>query len=159
MDSWAVIWTGFVQGLGLGLIFPPLSTMAFATLPPQLRTEAAGVFNLARNAGSSVGVSIVSSVFAMQSKVSHADLVQHVTPFNQMLRSAHLPAWMNLHTAHGMAALNAEITRQAAMVAYIDDFKMMMIITLAAIPLLALMRNPRMIAGAAPAKAEPVALD
>jgi DHA2 family multidrug resistance protein len=76
-----------------------------------------------------------------------------------MLRSAHLPAWMNLHTAHGMAALNAEITRQAAMVAYIDDFKMMMIITLAAIPLLALMRNPRMIAGAAPAKAEPVALD
>jgi len=140
MDSWSVIWTGFVQGLGLGFIFPPLSTLAFATLPPRLRTEAAGIFNLARNAGSSVGVSIVMALFAANSQVAHASVAAHVTPF------LHLPAWAhlwNLKSAAGMAAINLEVSRQAAMIAYVDDFLLMMVVTLAAVPLIALMRNPR----------------
>ena len=78
MDSGPVIWTGFLQGLGLGLIFPPLSTVAFATLPPRHRTEAAGIFNLARNSGSSVGVSVVIALFASNSQVVHAALAEHV---------------------------------------------------------------------------------
>jgi DHA2 family multidrug resistance protein len=143
MDSWPVIWTGFVQGLGLGLVFPPLSTIAFATLPSQLRTEAAGIFNLARNAGSSVGVSIVSALFAVNLQVAHASIAAHVNPYNPMMRAPYLPHVWNMHSAAGLAALNGEITRQAAMISYIDDFKLMMIITLAAVPLLALMRNPR----------------
>ncbi len=141
MDSWTVVSTGFTQGLGLGLIFPPLSTIAFATLPPSLRTEAAGIFNLARNAGSSVGLSIVTSIFAMNLQVAHASLAAHVTPYNAMLRAPHVPALWNMQSHVGMAALNAEVTRQAAMISYIDDFKLMMIVTLAAIPLVALMRN------------------
>jgi DHA2 family multidrug resistance protein len=128
MDMWSVIWTGFVQGMGLGLIFPPLSTLAFATLPARHRTEAAGIFNLARNAGSSVGVSVVIALFA------------HVTPYNALLRT--MPHLWSSHGA-GVAALNVEISRQAAMVAYLDDFVLMMIVTLAAAPLIALMRNPR----------------
>ncbi len=142
MDTWSVVWTGFVQGLGLGLIFPPLSMLAFGTLPPQLRTEAAGIFNLARNAGSSVGVSVVMAVFAANTQVAHSSIAAHVTPFNSLLRSASLGHFWNLHSAHGIAALNAEVTRQAAMVAYVDDFLLMMIATLAAVPLIALMRNP-----------------
>jgi MFS transporter, DHA2 family, multidrug resistance protein len=146
MDSWSVIWTGFVQGLGLGLVFPPLSTIAFATLPPALRTEAAGIFNLARNAGSSVGVSIVMATLAANTQVAHAGLAAHITPY------LHLPAALrhwNLHSVPGVAALNLEVTRQAAMIAYVDDFLLMMVVTLAAVPLVALMRNPRRMAPAA----------
>jgi DHA2 family multidrug resistance protein len=141
MDMWSVIWTGFIQGMGLGLIFPPLSTLAFATLPAPLRTEAAGIFNLARNAGSSVGVSVVIALFAANTQVVHASLAAHVTPYNALLRT--MPHLWGSHGAAGMAALNLEISRQAAMVAYIDDFVLMMIVTLAAVPMIALMRNPR----------------
>jgi MFS transporter, DHA2 family, multidrug resistance protein len=140
MDSGAVIWTGFIQGLGLGLIFPPLSIVAFATLPPQLRTEAAGIFNLARNAGASVGVSIVIAQFTSNTQVVHASLAEHVTGF---IRMPAMPQLWNLHSLHGIAALNMELTRQSAMIAYIDDFILMMVVTLAAVPLIAVMRNPR----------------
>ncbi len=156
MDSGSVIWTGFIQGLGLGLIFPPLSTIAFATLAPQLRTEAAGIFNLARNAGSSVGVSIVMALLAANTQVAHASIAAHITPY---LRGAGLPLLWNPHSAVGLAALNLEVTRQAAMVAYVDDFFFMMVVTLAAVPLIALMRNPRRMTVAAPDIEAEVVLD
>jgi MFS transporter, DHA2 family, multidrug resistance protein len=156
MDSGSVIWTGFIQGLGLGLIFPPLSTIAFATLAPQLRTEAAGIFNLARNAGSSVGVSIVMALLAANTQVAHASIAAHITPY---LRGAGLPLLWNPHSAVGLAALNLEVTRQAAMVAYVDDFFFMMVVTLAAVPLIALMRNPRRMTAAAPEIEAEVVLD
>jgi MFS transporter, DHA2 family, multidrug resistance protein len=151
MDSWPVIWTGFVQGLGLGLVFPPLSVIAFATLPPPLRTEAAGVFNLARNAGSSVGVSVVMALFVTNTQVVHASIAAHITPYRAMLHDPHFPHLWNMHSKAGLMALNGEITRQAAMVAYIDDFWLMMIVTLAAVPLLVLMRNPRRLSVEPPA--------
>ena len=158
MDSGSVIWTGFIQGLGLGLIFPPLSTIAFATLAPQLRTEAAGIFNLVRNAGSSVGVSIVMALLAANTQVAHASIAAHVTPYLH-LRGAGLPLLWNPHSAAGLAALNLEVTRQAAMVAYVDDFFFMMVVTLAAVPLIALMRNPRRMTVAAPDVEAEVVLD
>jgi DHA2 family multidrug resistance protein len=145
-----VIWTGLVQGLGLGLVFPPLSVIAFATLPPP-RCEAAGVFNLARNAGSSVGVSVVMALFTMNTQVVHASIVSHITPYRALLNDVHFPHLWNMHSTAGLMALNGEITRQAAMVAYIDDFWLMMIVTLAAVPLLALMRNPRRLSVEPPA--------
>ncbi|HXZ01468.1 MAG TPA: DHA2 family efflux MFS transporter permease subunit [Stellaceae bacterium] len=143
MDSWSVIWTGFVQGLGLGLVFPPLSTIAFATLPPALRTEAAGIFTLARSLGSSIGVSVVMATLTANIQVVHASVAAHVTPYLHRLA---LPPLWNPHSAAGIAALNLEVTRQAAMVAFIDDFLLMMVVTLAAAPLIALMRNPRRVA-------------
>jgi DHA2 family multidrug resistance protein len=144
MDSGPVIWTGFVQGLGLGLIFPPLSTLAFATLPAHHRTEAAGIFNLARNAGSSVGVSVVIALFASNTQAVHAEIAEHVTWIKLMLLHG-MPAMWDPHRAAGVAALNAEITRQASMVAYVDDFVLMMAVTLAAIPLIALLRSARVV--------------
>jgi DHA2 family multidrug resistance protein len=156
MDMWPVIWTGFIQGLGLGLIFPPLSTVAFATLPQRLRTEAAGIFNLARNAGSSVGVSAVIAMLSRNTQVAHAALGAYVNPYNPVMHSAAMPHLWTLHNLHGVAALNGEITRQAAMIGYIDDFVLMMIATLLTVPLIALMRNPRQ---ALMAPGEAVALD
>jgi DHA2 family multidrug resistance protein len=152
MDGWVVVSTGLVQGLGLGFIFPPLSVLTFATLPPALRTEAAGIFNLSRNAGSSVGVSVVMAVFAANLQIVHAGIAEHVTPFNPYLRAPYLPRLWDMHSAAGLAALDAEINRQAAMVAYINDFKLMMIATLVALPLVLLMRHARGTAEAAPAE-------
>ncbi|HYM02179.1 MAG TPA: EmrB/QacA family drug resistance transporter, partial [Stellaceae bacterium] len=113
----------------------------------------------ARNAGSSVGVSVVSSVLVYNTQVVHAALSEYVTPFNPMLRAPFMPSMWDMHSPFGMAALNYEITRQASMVAYVNDFTMMMVITLAAVPLLALMRNPRKLPGGVPLAEEAVALD
>jgi MFS transporter, DHA2 family, multidrug resistance protein len=73
----------------------------------------------------------------------HASLAQQVTPFAPALHLPMLQRLWNLHSTAGLAALNQEVTRQAAMIAYIDDFKFMMIVTLLAIPLLLLLRRAR----------------
>ena len=134
-----IISTGVIQGLGLGLVFVPISTVAYSTLPMAARTEAAGIFSLTRNIGSSVGISIVMTLLSRNTQVNHAELAAHVTPFGDGM--AQLPA---LYAGpHGLAALNAEITRQASAIAFLNDFWLMMVMTLAAIPLLLLLRPVR----------------
>jgi DHA2 family multidrug resistance protein len=149
MDSRPIIVSGVVQGLGLGLVFVPLSTIAFATLEPRFRADAASLFSLIRNIGSSVGISIVSMQLAHNIVINRAELVSKLTPYSpnldQVLGLASDPA-----TA--MAMLNAQVQAQSAFIAYVDDFKLMMFVTLAVIPLLAFMRKPRAVA-AAPAPA------
>ncbi len=136
----AVIGTGFVQGLGLGLIFVPLSALAFTTLPAAQRPDATSLFSLSRNIGSSIGISVVISFLTRNIQVNHAVLAEHVTPFRAAL--ADLPAAWDPATTTGLAALNAEVTRQAGAIAYIDDFKLMMIVVLLTIPLVGLIRRP-----------------
>ncbi len=141
MDSMPIIVTGFFQGLGTGLIFTPLSTLAFASLSPAFRTEAAGLYTLIRNIGSSVGISIMQVLLTNNIQKVHSQLVEHVRPDNPTFQ--HLKAPFSLKSLPGLEALNGIITRQASMVAYIDDFKLMMWITLITVPLIALMRPPR----------------
>lgn len=139
---WAIVRTGFVQGCGFGLIFVPLSTVTFATLPPMLRTEATAIFSLIRNIGSSIGISIAISLLASNTQVMHASLATHITPFNPHLTAPGISAFWNPWTASGLAALNAEVTRQAMVVAYADDYLLMLWLTLLALPMLLLMRRP-----------------
>jgi DHA2 family multidrug resistance protein len=141
MTATPIMTSGLLQGLGTGLLFVPLSTVAFSTLPTHLRTEAAGFFTLIRNIGSSVGISIMQVILSNNLNQAHADLVTHARPDNPLFRMPHLP--FNLFTLSGLATLNGEITRQAAMIAYVDDFRLMLWITLAAIPLLLFMKPPR----------------
>jgi DHA2 family multidrug resistance protein len=148
--------TGITQGLGLGFIFVPLSTVTFATLPARLRTDATALYSLVRNLGSSVGISIVVALLSQNTQINHAELASHVTPFNKVFHLPGVPAFWNLANPAGLAAFDAEVNRQAAMIAYLDDFKLMMIVTLLAVPLLILLRVRRKAAGTAP---EPVALD
>ncbi|MDP9102438.1 MAG: DHA2 family efflux MFS transporter permease subunit [Pseudomonadota bacterium] len=140
MTSTPIIISGLLQGLGTGLLFVPLSTVAFSTLPVEFRTEAAGFYTLIRNIGSSVGISIMQVILGSNIEQSHADLVNHARADNPLLR------WPQIHfdvsSLHGLALLNREITRQAAMVAYVDDFRLMLWITLLAIPLLIFMKPP-----------------
>jgi DHA2 family multidrug resistance protein len=146
----ALVVSGVVQGLGLGFIFVPLSTITFSTLAPELRTQATALFSLMRNLGSSIGISIVIWLLTRNAHVMHATLVEHATPYNPFFRYPGVAGMWNLGTPMGRAALDAEITRQAMTISYLNDFKLMMIVALAAIPLLLVMRRP---ARSAPAEA------
>jgi DHA2 family multidrug resistance protein len=137
-----VIVSGVVQGLGLGLIFVPLQSLAFETLGPRMRTTAASLLNLSRNIGGSVGISVVSAQLVRMTQVAHADLASAVT--QQSIPTASPEILQTIGPSYGpvaMALLNAEITRQALFIAYLDDFKLMMIVTLAVLPLLLLMKR------------------
>jgi len=134
--------TGFIQGTGLGFIFVPLSTVTFSTLPPGLRTEATGLFSLMRNLGSAIGISVVTSLLISNTQVVHAGLVQSVTGFNQLYRDPTVLRFWNPFTAAGQAMIDGEINRQATTTAYVDDFKLMMIVALMAIPMVLLLRKP-----------------
>src|SRR3546814_5939233 len=81
-DWHAVVWTGLLQGVGLGLVFVPLNVMSFATLPSEYRTDGAGLLSLSRNIGASLGISVVSFLLARNIQISHADLAGHITAFN-----------------------------------------------------------------------------
>ena len=136
MDSFSMVWTGFAQGLGMGFIFLPMTTLAFATLPPHLRGDGTGVFTLVRNLGNAAGISIMEAVVVRNTQVVHARLTSNLTPDNPL-------AAPSLTTTVGMEGLDAEVSRQAAMVSYIDVFHLMFLTTLAAIPLVLLLRKPR----------------
>jgi len=127
---------GVVQGAGLGFLFVPLSAVTMATLPPDQRTDGAGLFNLLRNIGSSVGISVVTSLLTQNTQANHADIAQHVTAVNRVFENPAIAQFWNPATDAGRAALDAMITQQAQIIAYIDDFKLLMIATLAVIPLL-----------------------
>jgi DHA2 family multidrug resistance protein len=144
MGSREIIVTGVVQGLGLGLVFVPLSTLAFATLRPEFRTEASSLFSLVRNIGSSIGISIVATLLAQNTQINHAELAERVTAFNPAVDAFRLPGGMAIEpgATQALAALNALITKQALMIGYLDDYKLMAVITLLCIPMLLLLRRP-----------------
>jgi MFS transporter, DHA2 family, multidrug resistance protein len=136
-----IVVVGLVQGAGLGFLFVPLSAASLATLPAERRTEGAGVYNLSRNIGSSVGISVVNALLTTNTQVNHADLAVHVTAVNRAFDDPTIAQFWNPLTAAGRAALDAMITQQAQIIAYIDDYKLLMIATLALIPLLVVFKT------------------
>jgi DHA2 family multidrug resistance protein len=147
-----VVWTGLFQGLGLGFVFTPLSIVTFSTLPRHLVTQGTAIFSLMRNIGGSIGISIVEALLDQNTQTVHSRLMERLRPDNPIAQGAPLTQHFSLTTPAGVAALNAEATRQAAMVAYLDDFLLMMILIVASLPLILLLRKPR--PAAAPALAE-----
>lgn len=149
MDSSLIVWSGFIQGLGIGFTFVPLSTAAFATLAPRLRNEGTPIYSLLRNIGGSVGISIVQALLTRGMANAHQQLAATVQPGNQGLLA--LPGVLDPGTGRGLEILNGLLTQQAALLAYIRDFWIMMAVTLVTIPLLLLVRMPRRQAAAAAA--------
>jgi DHA2 family multidrug resistance protein len=134
-----LIRTGLMQGFGIGFVFVPLGTVAFGTLAPALRTQGAGLFNLMRNIGASIGISLMSYLLVRNSTITQAALVEHITPYSQVVRDyAHQ---LNLATLGGRAALTQMVTMQAEAVAFIDNFKLMMFVSFLAIPLVILVQR------------------
>lgn len=138
-----IVWTGVLQGLGLGFIFVPLSTVTFSTLVPHYRNEGTAMFSLMRNIGSSIGISIVVTLLAQNTQASHAVIADALTPFRDVLQQPWLLRVWNWHTVSGVMALNGEVTRQAAAIAYLNDFAFMMWVMVLSAPLALLLRKSR----------------
>ncbi|HLL27706.1 MAG TPA: DHA2 family efflux MFS transporter permease subunit [Xanthobacteraceae bacterium] len=152
VSVWSVTWTGVIQGFGLGFLFIPLNVIGFTTVPVELRTEATAILNLVRNVGSAIGISVSSFLLAQGTQINHAALAEYVTPFNRMLQTGGAYLFWNLANPLGLMAINGEVTRQAAIIAYANDFKFMLIISLPAAFLVWLMRRPaRITPGTQPA--------
>jgi DHA2 family multidrug resistance protein len=149
MDEWPLIFSGVIQGFGIGLVFIPLSTVAFATLAPRFRTEATSLFNLMRNLGSSIGVSIMAFMLTSNIQTHRATMTEMLSPYSDRLIDAGIDP-SALVTPAGLqtaAQLDAMVNAQATMLAYVDDFRLMLIITLCAAPLLLLLRYRKPTAG------------
>jgi DHA2 family multidrug resistance protein len=133
-----------VQGAGLGLVFTSLQVLAFATLAPSLRTEGAALFSLGRNIGAAVGVSVTTSLLAHNSQALHEVIGASVTPFNRALQSLG-PAgdWIDPATRQGAMLLDQIVNHQAQIIAYMNDYVLMIFTTLPSLLLLLLMRGPR----------------
>jgi MFS transporter, DHA2 family, multidrug resistance protein len=138
MDSSVVVWSGMLSGLGVGLVYVPLAAISFATLPPVYRNEGTAAFSLVRNIGSSIGISAVTVLFTRNTQIMHARLAEHLTPFGAALRGQMADGQMS---PHAMAMLNHQVTTQAEMIAYNNDFWLMMVMAAAAIPLVLLLRK------------------
>jgi MFS transporter, DHA2 family, multidrug resistance protein len=127
-----IVGTGIIQGAGIGLIFVPLSTVSFATLPGHLRTSGAALLTLVRNLGSAIGISTVIAFLTSKTSEMHARLAEHITPFNDALRQA--GPYLDATTDQGLALIDAMVTQQATVIAYQNDFKLLMIFTLILMP-------------------------
>ncbi|MFL6696425.1 MAG: DHA2 family efflux MFS transporter permease subunit [Vitreoscilla sp.] len=141
MSSRIIVVSGVIQGLGIGFTFVPLSTVAFATLAPDLRNDGTPIFSLLRNIGSSVGISIVQAMLTSGTARAHAELASDITAGNFGFQS--LPAAANPANPAGLGLIDALVNRQAAMMAYLDDFRFMLALTLVALPLLLLIRKAK----------------
>jgi DHA2 family multidrug resistance protein len=140
MDEQMIVISGFVQGMATGLIFVPLSTTAFATLSPSLRNEGTAMFTLIRSIGSAVGISVLQFVTLRNADTVHSRLVEAMRPDNPLEQ---LQPDLDFSLSASLSQMNAEITRQAAMVSYVDSFYVLFIASLVVAPLILLMRPPK----------------
>jgi DHA2 family multidrug resistance protein len=149
MSANSVVVSNILQGIGTGLIYVPLAAIGFATLAAEMRNEATALFNLLRNLGSSIGISTVTGLLVHNTQVVHSSLVGHLTP--RMLSQHMIGPYSGAQAA---AALNGTVTMQATMIAYLDDFHLMLVLTI--ITAFALLFVPKPSAGKAP---ESIALE
>jgi DHA2 family multidrug resistance protein len=140
ITAWDVAIPGFIQGLGLGFISVPLTTMTFSTLARSLRQDGTAIFSLSRNIGSSIGISAMQTLYTRNTAIMHASLVTYVTAGRIATRSDPLSRMFDLSTLPGLAALDSKVWDMASFVAYLDDFRLMMWLTLFSIPCLIFMR-------------------
>jgi DHA2 family multidrug resistance protein len=145
-----IVMTIVLQGFGLGLVFMSVQVLAFATLAQELRTEGAALFALLRNIGAAIGVSVTSTELARNTQALHEVIGASLTPFNRALSAIEA---FNPHTLHGAAMLDQVVSRQASIIAYIDDYVLLICTTLPSVLLLLFMRRPRL---TAVAEVEPV---
>lgn len=143
-------WIGFIQGFGLGFIFIPLNLVAFATIAPELRTDASAIMNLLRNIGAAISISLTTVVLTRSTQVVHAQVAEHVDAFNRAL-SVNAPAMMwNPQLPFGLSALNGMISRAALEIAYTNDFLFLFYTSIPGVLLVWMMRRPQLPGAATP---------
>jgi DHA2 family multidrug resistance protein len=143
ISEWTIVSVGIGQGISIGFVVIPLNITAFATLPSERRTEGTSIYSLMRNLGSSIGISVTGALLQTNTQVNHAIVAGEINQFNHALQTGAASHFWNPWSSHGAAMLNEEITRQAQIIAYIDDFKLMFILAIVTIPLVLLTRTSR----------------
>jgi DHA2 family multidrug resistance protein len=143
MDFWPVIISGFIQGIGMGLVFVPLNSLAFATLGGNYRTDGASLLNLMRSVGQSAGISLATSLLARNLQQSHADLATHITANTIPSLDASALNRYGVIADGVFAFADSMINQQAAMIAYLDDFYLMSWISIVVVPLVFLLSKPK----------------
>jgi DHA2 family multidrug resistance protein len=139
----AIVVVSVAQGFGLGLVFVPLSTVSFMTLPPHLRTDGTSMLTLVRNVASSVGISIVITKLTEGGREAYAIINENVTPFNHALQMPDVAGVLNMGTDAGRAMMDVLIGLQAQIIAFSWDYQMVMIVTLCAAPLAAMIGSTK----------------
>jgi DHA2 family multidrug resistance protein len=134
-QSTEIVTISVIQGFGFGLVFVPLSTVAFMTLPNHLRTDGTSMLTLMRNVASSVGISIVIAQLTEGSRRIYAILNEHVTPFNHAMQMPDVSGMINMGTDKGRAMADVMIGLQAQIIAFSQDYQLVMVFILASIPL------------------------
>ena len=147
MGPGPILFAGLSQGFGLGCTFVPLNLLALSGLPQHILTQGTAIRALMRMLGGSIGIAVLETQLTQNTQIVHSRLVEWLRPDNPL--ALMLPAPFSLTNPHGIAALNHEVTRQAAMIGYIDDFALMLVVILASLPLLLLVRVPSRRAAAA----------
>ncbi|UJW86638.1 DHA2 family efflux MFS transporter permease subunit [Devosia sp. SL43] len=140
MSTGPILLSGFLQGVGMGFVFVPLNSLAFATIASKYRVEATSMFSLVRNVGQGVGISLVTTVLAQMQVVNYGELASRLTVDSGPLRDF---AAANGGFANVASTLSGLVTQQAAMLAFLDDFHLMMIITFLSLPIVFLLRRPK----------------
>jgi DHA2 family multidrug resistance protein len=149
-----IVWPGVIQGIGTGLVFVPLSAATFATLSPAMRAQGTAIYSLVRNVGSSIGISLVQTVLERNTIAVHASMVEKITHGNPAWNNPAVASAFDLSNPSSAAALDSLVNQQSQMIAYVNDFRLMLYLTLAVIPLLLFLRPPGR--NAAPADAHAV---
>jgi MFS transporter, DHA2 family, multidrug resistance protein len=130
-----IVIVSIAQGFGLGLVFVPLSTVAFLTLPNHLRTDGTSMLTLLRNVASSIGISVVIAQLTEGGRRVYAILSEHINPFNHALQMPDVRSMINLNSDGGRAIADAVVGIQSQIIAFALDYQMVMVITLCAIPM------------------------
>ena len=138
-----VFWTNMLQGFGIGMIYVPMSMIAFSSLQSRQLTEASAIFHLVRNFGSSVFISLSVTLYIRSTADNYARLAENVNPFNQGLAASATGTAWNMESAEGLASIGGEVFRQAAMIGYLNAFNLYCFTALATLPLLLLVRRRR----------------
>ena len=135
--------TSVIQGFSIGMLFVPLSTVAFLTLRSELRTEGTAMLTLIRNIFSSIGISVMIAQLTNTTTVMHARIVENVTPFNDALRMPDVTPTLDMATEAGKALLDLVVTQQAAIIAYANDYRMLLVLSVVAMPLVLLVGSSK----------------
>jgi len=138
-----IVINSVIQGFGLGLVFVPLSTAAFMTLPNHLRTDGTSMLTLVRNVASSIGISIVIAQLTRGTTRVHAVLAEHINPFNNALQMPNVTSTINLNTDMGRAMMDLIVSAQAQIIAFSQDFELVALVTICAIPLVLILKSTK----------------
>jgi MFS transporter, DHA2 family, multidrug resistance protein len=143
VSAFDVVWAIYIQGMGAAVTYVPISMMAFATLPDRQRNEGMALFFLVTNLGTATGTAIIFNVLSRGMRVNHDSMSEVLTPFNELFKHGGLPGLWNLTSPGGLAAMDAEIGRQAAMIAYNNSFYLIALTALVVLPVAAFVRLPK----------------